>query len=58
MLGKCSAYGCRTEYDRKEKIEAETENVAKFNFLLWKPELLEKWEKFTNRNQDPERNTL
>ena len=52
MPGKCSAYGCRTGYNKKRKVEEEAENVAKFHFPLKKPELLEKWKKKSNMNED------
>ena len=42
--GKCSAYGCRTGYDWKKKIEEETENVVKIKFPLKKPDSFGKFE--------------
>ena len=45
MPGKCSAYEFYTGFDRKKKIEDETEKVTKLYFPLKEAELLEKWKK-------------
>ena len=44
MVNKCVAFCCSSGYDAK------SEKVSTFSFFLGKPDLIEKWIKFVNRN--------
>ena len=49
MPNHCAIEGCTTGYKATEDRPPELHKIATFHYPLSKPDLLEKWIKFTNR---------